>query len=97
MKIAIGFSALVLFLWFLGPLLYQAMKKHDYDTLYHGMQNAKRSGGAFVQEEQKPYKSYAEDYAYGRLRKEPTYQNKLTPDEKRAERRKRYKMAKWRM
>lgn len=97
MKIAIGFAAVVLFFWFLGPLLFSAMKKHDYDTMYHGMQNAKRSSGAFVQEPNTPYRSYAQDYAFGRVRKEPAYANKLSPEEKREARKKRRKMAKWKM
>lgn len=95
MKIAIGFSVVILFLWFLGPLLFSAMKKHDYEMLYQGMQGGKRAAGAFVQEETGSRRSYASDYVHGRLRPEPVRGNQLTPEEKRHERKKKMMMSKW--
>lgn len=65
MKWALGILAVFIFFYFLAPLMFKAMKKHDYDTLYYGMQNAKRNAGAFVQEEEKPFVSYSEKYAHG--------------------------------
>lgn len=97
MKIALGFGVVVMFFWFLGPLLFDAMKKHDYDAMYHGMQDAKFNAGADVQEDTGPFKSYSKEYAYGRLRPEAQQIHKLTPEEKRIERRKQHRMAKWKM
>lgn len=47
------------------PLIYEGMKKHDYQTLYHGMQDGKRAGGSFVQEGPRKFVSYSERYAKG--------------------------------
>jgi hypothetical protein len=66
MKWAMGGAAIFLFFYFLGVPIFNAMKKHDYDAIYHGMRDARRSAGAFVQEEDRPYVSYADKYAYGR-------------------------------
>ena len=66
MKWAFGILGVFVFFYFIAPFLFRAMAKHDYDTIYQGMRDAKRNAGAFVQEEEKPYVSYAEDYAYER-------------------------------
>ena len=64
-KWSLAIFAVFMFFWLLGPAIFSAMKKKDYDTLYYGMQDAKRAGGAYVQQEDKPYISYAEKYARG--------------------------------
>jgi len=66
MKWAIGILVAFIFVWYIVPVLFGAMAEHDYDTLYHGMQDAKRAGGSFVQEVEKPYESYADRYAHGK-------------------------------
>ena len=66
MKWAIGIAATFIFFYFCVPPLFRMMAQHDYDTMYYGIQDAKRAAGSFVQEEEKPFKSYADDYAYGR-------------------------------
>ena len=65
MKIAIGVTIVVLGLYFTGPLLFRAMKKKDYDSLYYGIQDAKRAAGSYVKTKEKRFSSYEEDYARG--------------------------------
>ncbi len=97
MKIIVGLlSGFVLFLWFLGPAIFGAMKKKDYDTMYHSMQRAKRRTGSFVTEVKRPYISYAEKYAHGQLGREDVPVKKLSSSEKRIERKKRRLMKRWR-
>ena len=64
MKIAIGILALFIFGYYLTPLLFRAMAKHDYDTMYHGMKNARIAGGLYY-EKNDPYVSYTDKYARG--------------------------------
>ncbi|MCB0322651.1 MAG: hypothetical protein KDD69_03725 [Bdellovibrionales bacterium] len=66
MKWAAAILGVFVFFYFLAPLLFDAMVEHDYNTLYYGMQDAKKQAGAFVQEEKGPYRSYAKEYAHGR-------------------------------
>ncbi|HMO17590.1 MAG TPA: hypothetical protein PKA63_05200 [Oligoflexia bacterium] len=49
------------------PFIYSGMKKNDYDTLAQGIQNAKRRGGVWIEEDFKKRKvsSYAERYVKG--------------------------------
>lgn len=61
----LGIGCVFLSAYFFGPMLFHAMAKKDYDTLYDGIQNAKRAGGSYVQEEDRPYRSYSERYANG--------------------------------
>ena len=97
MKIIVGLlSAFVLSAWFFGPAIFSAMKKKDFDTMYHSMQRAKRNTGSFVTEVRKPYTSYAEKYAYGHLGREDVPVKKLSSSEKRIERKKRRLMKRWR-
>lgn len=41
------------------PFLYSGMKKNDYDNLYHGIQNAKRRAGVWIEEDYKNRKTYS--------------------------------------
>ncbi len=66
MKWVAAIGGIFVFFYFLGPVIFDAMVKHDYDTMYHGMREAKRNAGAFVQEEKKPFYSYAYEYAHGK-------------------------------
>jgi len=67
MKIAIGISIVVFILVLSAPSIFSAMKKRDYQTMYHGMQDAKRKGGAYVADKNKKKKrSYEDYYAYQR-------------------------------
>ena len=66
MKWAIGLIFGFVFFYYGVPFLFQAMKKHDYDALYHGIQDAKRQAGAYVKEDnQKRFKSYTKRYLQG--------------------------------
>lgn len=66
MKWAIGIAGAFFFFYFCAPFLFRAMAKHDYDTLYYGIRDAKKAAGSYVQEEDRPFISYADDYAHGR-------------------------------
>lgn len=66
MKWTAAILGVFIFFYFLAPLLFDAMVEHDYNNLYHGMQNAKRDAGAFVQQNDGRPMSYAEKYARGR-------------------------------
>lgn len=51
-----------------GPMIYKAMKKKDFDSLYYNMQDAKRRVGAYVDEDDKPvFRTYEEKYVNGDL------------------------------
>jgi hypothetical protein len=65
MKWTIGILVVFLVCYFGARPIYNAMKKHDYDTLYNGLQNTKRQAGAFAAEKEKPYMTYGEKYARG--------------------------------
>lgn len=65
MKWAVGILGAFIFFYFIAPFLFGAMAQHDYETLYQGMQGAKRSAGAFVQDDRKEFKSYSERFARG--------------------------------
>ena len=97
MKIIVGFiSVFVLSAWFFGPAIFSAMKKKDYGTMYQSMQRAKRRTGSFVTEVRRPYVSYAEKYAHGKLGREDVPERKLSSRDKRIERKKRRLMKRWR-
>ena len=66
MKWTAAIAGIFFFFYFCAPFLFRAMAKHDYDSVYYGIRDAKKAAGSFVQEEHKPYRSYADDYAYGR-------------------------------
>jgi hypothetical protein len=68
MKWAIGIVGVFIFFYFCAPFLFSAMATHDYNSLYNGMQDAKRASGAYVEPKKSSYRSYSEDYAYGRKR-----------------------------
>lgn len=61
----IGLIASFIFCYWCVPFLFSAMVQHDYDALYHGLQDGKRNAGAFVQEERKDFMTYSERYARG--------------------------------
>lgn len=60
-----GIIAGFVFVYWCVPVLYSGMKKHDYQTLYHGIQNGKRAAGSFVSDGPKKFVSYGEKYARG--------------------------------
>ncbi len=63
-KWSIGVFVVFLIFYFSGPAIFRAMKKKDFDTIYHGMQDAKRSAGAHVYTgPSKKWQSYSERYA----------------------------------
>jgi hypothetical protein len=64
MKWTLIIGGLFAFGYFLVPLLFRAMKHHDYDNLYHGMQNARIEGGSF-HDNNKAFISYTDRYMYG--------------------------------
>lgn len=49
-----------------GPV-FRAMKKKDFDTLYYGIQDAKRSAGAHVDGPSRKWESYSSKYARDKL------------------------------
>ncbi len=67
MKWVAGFILMLLFMWMIGPMLFHAMVKKDYDTLYSGFQDAKRQAGAYVADDanKKNVMSYSEKYVRG--------------------------------
>ncbi len=69
MKWAIGILGVFLFFYFLAGPIFNAMKKHDYDSMYYGIPDAKRRAGSYVQDENKDgFMSYGEKYARGLVR-----------------------------
>jgi len=61
----IGGVTLFFCCYFLAGPIFRAMKKSDYDAMYHGMRDARRSAGAYVPKKDKKYISYSDKYAYG--------------------------------
>ncbi len=49
------------------PFLYSGMKKNDYDNLHHGIQDAKRRAGVWIEEDYKNRRisSYSDRYVNG--------------------------------
>jgi len=41
------------------PFVYSGMKQNDYDNLSHGIQNAKRRAGVWIEEDYKNRKTYS--------------------------------------
>ena len=68
MKVGIAIFTFFVFIYWGVPFFYHAMKKHDYDNLYHGMQDAKISGNSY-HENTRTYKTYTERYMNGEVRK----------------------------
>ena len=64
MKWAAIIGGFFIFGYFCVPVLFRAMKHHDYDTLYRGMQDARIEGGAF-HDEHKVFRSYTDKYMFG--------------------------------
>lgn len=46
------------------PFIYGGMKQNDYDNLYHGIQNAKRRAGVWIEEDYKNRKVYSYEERY---------------------------------
>lgn len=65
MKWTIGILVLFLVCYFGARPIYNAMKKHDYENLYYGLQNTKKQAGAFYQQREKAFMTYGEKYARG--------------------------------
>lgn len=67
-KWAIGIFFLFAVIWLSGPAIFRAMKKKDFDAMYQNMQDAKKTVGAFTDDNQKPrFRSYEERYVNGDL------------------------------
>lgn len=49
------------------PFIYSGMKQNDYDKLYHGIQDAKRRAGVWIEEDfqNRKVSSYSERYLNG--------------------------------
>lgn len=67
MKWSLIVLGLFVFGYWMVPFLFRAMKKHDYDNLLHGMQDARISGGSY-HEDRHPYRTYTDKYVYGEVR-----------------------------
>lgn len=68
MKIGIGIVIFFVFVYWGVPFFFKAMKKHDYDTMYYGIQSAKANAGASSDiTKNKKRMSYGERYARGLL------------------------------
>ena len=66
-KWSLAVFAVFLFFYFAGPSIFRAMKKKDFDTMYYGMQDAKRAAGAYVDDgTTKKWESYSSKYARGK-------------------------------
>ena len=67
-KWSIGIFIFFGVLWLSAPMIFGAMKKKDFDSLYYNMQDAKRRVGAYVEEDDTPnFSSYEEKYVRGEL------------------------------
>ena len=65
-KWSLAVFAVFLFFYFAGPAIFRAMKKKDFDTLYYGIQDAKRASGAYVDDNRhRKWESYSSKYARG--------------------------------
>lgn len=68
MKWGVGIFCILTLGYFLTPLVYRAMKKHDFDNLYNGLQSTKADGGSFYQDPRtKKHISYADKYLLGEV------------------------------
>ena len=66
MKIAVGIVVLFAFVYWGVPFFFRAMKKHDYETMYYGIQDAKRNAGATSDlTKKRKFIPYHEKYARG--------------------------------
>lgn len=68
MKWSLIIVGLFVFGYWMVPFLFHAMKRHDYQNMVQGMQDARVNGGAY-HETKKPYLSYADKYMRGDVRK----------------------------
>jgi hypothetical protein len=49
------------------PFIYSGMKQNDYNNLYHGIQDAKRRAGVWIEEDfqNRKLSSYSDRYVHG--------------------------------
>ena len=67
-KWGIGIFCLLTLGYFLTPLIYRAMKKHDYDNLYEGLQTTKAQAGSVSENpKKKRFVSYSDKYLMGEV------------------------------
>ena len=64
MKWTLIIGGFLLLSFFMAPVIFRAMKRHDYNTLYNGMQAARAEGGSF-HDDPKVFHSYSDKYVYG--------------------------------
>lgn len=66
MKWGIGIFCILTLGYFLTPLIYRAMKKHDFENLYNGIQETKAvNGSAYQDPRRKRFLSYTDKYLLG--------------------------------
>ncbi len=66
MKLTIGIILRILVVYLITPVLFRAMKKHNYQNLYQGLQQTKKDSGAVYQrEEEGAFLSYSDKYVLG--------------------------------
>ncbi len=65
MKWIIGITVVFLAVYFGAGPVYRAMKKHDYDGMFNGIQDAKRRAGGTANYDKSKFISYSEKYAKG--------------------------------
>ena len=68
MKWGIGIFCILVLGYFLTPLIYSAMKRHDFDNLYNGLQETKAQGGSVHEDpHRKKFLSYTDKYFLGEV------------------------------
>lgn len=67
-KWSVGIFIFFVVVWLSAPSIFRAMKKKDFDAMYHNIQDAKKSVGAFTDDmPKKQFRSYEERYVRGEL------------------------------
>lgn len=64
MKVFGALVAVFIFAYWVVPFLFHGMVAHDYDTLFHGMQEARKNGGLSY-DKHETFHTYADKYANG--------------------------------
>lgn len=64
MKVFAGILTLFIFCYWVVPFVFSAMKQHDYDNLFHGMQDARRNGGLSY-DKHEVHRTYSDRYSRG--------------------------------
>jgi hypothetical protein len=64
MKVGGALLGLFIFGYWIVPFLFHGMVQHDYDNLFHGMQEARKNGGLSY-DKHETYHTYADRYVRG--------------------------------